>query len=449
MVALACAKDTDEGYELRLRGQQDLDTVIAEAGDLLASAEKRLHDLMLLIEQRRTFRFELEAHRFLHDSLSELLQKLPVIETKEKAQVAGRLSWARQIERLSLAHPKARRTWGEVRDSLTKADDITASKLYGGKNLELRDENVMGLAPIGMNPVTKLWEFYELRSAWDGKVDPKDIEIPQHDAEGAIQMGDDTGLVFVLLPGGSVLVGSQTNDPKGPGFDADAEPDACVDEVQLSPFFLSKYELTQGQWARLWKGDDRMEWSVAYKAGWEVNGVMVTRANPVEQVDWAMCESLLLRHGMVLPTEAQWEYGCRAGTSTPWLCAFDELRHYANVADETARLSYPMWGQFETWADMYTAHAPVGSFRANAFGLHDVHGNVWEWCRDVFGNYYCPETEGDGLRLRKKVVGSHRVLRGGSFIDPGQFAKSAIRYHFPPEVRNGSIGVRPARALKP
>ncbi|MEQ1634877.1 MAG: formylglycine-generating enzyme family protein, partial [Planctomycetota bacterium] len=313
-----------------------------------------------------------------------------------------------------------------------------------GWKLLLLPEDVLDLVPIGENPVTHLWEFYHLPSAWDGAMDPREIPIPQHQSNGSIAMTKATGIVFVLLPGGSFTMGAQKTDPKAPNYDPQAKDDEAPRRVQLAPFLLARHEVTQAQWTRMWTWYQDERDPGHYKAGSAPGGLtMVTHVHPVERVDWTMCNQLLLRYGLELPTEAQWEFGCRAGTTTPWVVEFAQLKDYANVADATARQIVSSW-PFEDWDDGYAVHAPVGSFKANAFGLHDMHGNVWEWCRDWFGNYGS-ERKGDGLRTGGNTT--HRVLRGGGFIGSAQSARSANRGSNTPQFRHDMMGFRASRSL--
>jgi hypothetical protein len=155
--------------------------------------------------------------------LSALLSDLATFEADTVAGVRRRLSWAERIEDLTLHHPNARVTWDEARAALAKADGVVASTLYREMPIDLKPQ--IGLVPIGMNPVTKLWEFYDLRSACDVKAgeDPAKLEIPTHREDGSIEMKDGTGVVFVLIPGGTFVQGAQKDDPDAPNFDPAAK----------------------------------------------------------------------------------------------------------------------------------------------------------------------------------------------------------------------------------
>jgi formylglycine-generating enzyme required for sulfatase activity len=211
-----------------------------------------------------------------------------------------------------------------------------------------------------------------------------------------------------------------------------------ITEVRLDPFFLSKYEMTQGQWVRLVGKNPS-----TYSPGATPGGKIADLRNPVEQVNWEDCDLWLGRIGLVLPTEAQWEYGARGGTTTPrWTGIGTEgLAQAANVADQFCKENGSPSSKHEAWNDGYTVHAPVGSFAANQFGLHDVLGNVCEWCRDCHGSYEVEPRAGDGLR---SPTSRGRVLRGGSWQLSASDARSALRGGNVPKTRNYDVGVRPA-----
>ena len=383
-----------------------------------------------------------ESQVFLGNVLRGLLDRLHDLETRLKPAVEQRLSWARQVEGLTRAHPGARVSWDAARAAIAESDK------YSGCAIELADRDVLGLVPIGENPRTGYWEFYHLRSAWDGASDPATITIPQHDSDdGSIEVTDAMGMVFVLLPGGEVTIGAQREDPEGDYYDPATMGPHVLQKVTLAPFFVARHELTKGQWARLWTWDKSRRDPSGYKAGQRAAGELMTLAHPVEQVSWQMSEELLRRYGLSLPTEAQWEYSCRAGTTTRWFCTLEELRLYANLADQTARSSSEGW-RYETWSDGHTIYAAVGSFEANAFGLYDMHGNVWEHCLDLWGKIDAARRPGDGLLLQGN--GSGQTMRRGGCYKGGRIAaRSARRYHNPKTLANNLVGLRAARSLQP
>jgi formylglycine-generating enzyme required for sulfatase activity len=124
----------------------------------------------------------------------------------------------------------------------------------------------------------------------------------------------------------------------------------------------------------------------------------------------------------------------------------ETLRDTANLADLRYSQFFRDVRIWEDWNDGYGVHAPVGSFRANAFGLHDVAGNVWEWCQDWYGGYDLEVVNETGLRADEVQEGPrNRVIRGGSFGDTASHARSADRGRDTPEHRVNNLGVRPAR----
>ncbi len=231
------------------------------------------------------------------------------------------------------------------------------------------------------------------------------------------------------------------------------------------PFYLGAHEVTVGQFRRFVeatgykteaesdgkggygiKSDGRYEQSPMYS--WKQPGFFQNEDYPVVNVSWndavKFCEWLSREEGQKyrLPTEAEWEYACRAGTRTRFWHGDDPegLTSIANVADATAKSKNSNFTNTLFSSDKYANTAPVGSFRPNEWGLHDMHGNVWEWCSDWYGDY--PNTAVSDPR--GPTTGSRRVVRGGSWSFSAGLCRSAHRSNLTPGDRNGNVGFRVA-----
>jgi formylglycine-generating enzyme required for sulfatase activity len=293
--------------------------------------------------------------------------------------------------------------------------------------------------------------------------------------EETIAVGDGVRLEFVLIPPGHFTMGS----PRGEAGRRDDEPEH---EVTITrPFYLGKCHVTRGQFQRFVRAtnyvteaekDDLGGWgyvggrdplkgpkfdqetgkpSGGYrtKCSWKRTGFTQTDGHPVVNVSWndaqAFCTWLAKIGGrpLRLPTEAEWEYACRAGTQSCYHFGNDgeELARYANVADRTAKKLFPTFTTIAA-ADGHVFTSPVRSFRPNGFGLFDMHGNVLQWCADWYGPY-------DGLGARdplreEKVSENSKVVRGGSWISPAVYCRAAGRMGFGPSVRHVMLGFRVA-----
>jgi len=215
-----------------------------------------------------------------------------------------------------------------------------------------------------------------------------------------------------------------------------------VHEIEVPAFFMSKYELTKGQFKRLSRREDCSYW----KAG----DMGATDACPVEGITYYLAEEVLQDHGLMLPSEAQWEYAARARTTTPWWTGKtpDTLDDAANIADKSHALESGQKPHGNQHDDGWPIYCPVDTMRANRFGLHHVLGNVWEWCRDWFQSYEHGVDE-DTVRLRVDKNETRRVYRGGSYALGAVAARSSMRWPGTMGLRDRSLGVRPMRKIYP
>jgi formylglycine-generating enzyme required for sulfatase activity len=170
--------------------------------------------------------------------------------------------------------------------------------------------------------------------------------------------------------------------------------------------------------------------------------------HPVVNVTWndavAYCEWLKKKEGKDyrLPTEAEWEYACRAGNQAAYFTGDDvqSLKGYANVSDAAAKKKFPTWTTAAEFDDGYVFTSPVGSYKPNPWGLYDMHGNVWQWCSDLYGKY----DKEDNLDPKGSKTGGLRVLRGGSWSLIPQECRAASRNWLEPAHRDCDIGFRVA-----
>ena len=225
-----------------------------------------------------------------------------------------------------------------------------------------------------------------------------------------IDLGKGVKLEMVLIPAGKFVMGS-------PAFEYGRDKLETQHKVTLTkPFYMGKYEVTQEQYE-----------AVMGKNPSTIKGAKL----PVTNMSWEDCQDFIKKlnaktyGGFRLPTEAEWEYACRAGASTAYSFGKKITPKDANYDDSGI-----------------DKIIEAGSYKPNTFGLYDMHGNVWEWCEDLYGEY----SAGAVTDPKGPAEGNHRVLRGGSFDHSGSIARSSFRnYGCKPTFRLDNYGFRLAK----
>jgi formylglycine-generating enzyme required for sulfatase activity len=289
--------------------------------------------------------------------------------------------------------------------SQRKPDPLERAHKKNAKKIPLALSDAIAKA-LEMDAEDRYATIGEFRDALRSAEGAPAIVIPQL----AASFINSIGMEFVLIPAGKFMMGSNAS--------ADEKP---IHEVMIAaPFYLGKYQVTQGEWTAVmgsnpshFKGDDRL---------------------PVETVSWDDCQEFIAKlnarkdgYAYRLPSEAEWEYACRAGTTGEYAGELNEMAWYGQNSDSKTHR--------------------VGEKNANAWGLHDMHGNVWEWCQDEWHeNYAGAPTDG-----RAWVTGSdnYRVLRGGSWNDLAYDCRSAYRIYLTPVDRGNDDGFRLVAARIP
>jgi formylglycine-generating enzyme required for sulfatase activity len=280
-----------------------------------------------------------------------------------------------------------------------------------------------------------------------------------------IELGGDVRLEMVLIPAGSFLMGEDgSGDDSVPGH-----------KVTITKsFYLGRHEVTVQQFRRFveetgyttdaekgtgfqgafgWDRDTK-DFKMNDKHSWRSTGFAQSDSHPVVNVSWndamEFCRWLGRKEGKTcrLPTEAEWEYACRAGTTTRYYHGDDAegVAKVGNVADAEFETQFPDLKGVIKASDGHAYTSPAGSFLPNPFGLYDMHGNVWEWCADWYEpEYYAksPTSNPSG-----PATGEERVYRGGGWFNCARGFRSSSRSAGPPDNRHLTLGFRVAVAVE-
>ena len=228
-----------------------------------------------------------------------------------------------------------------------------------------------------------------------------------------------TQIEMLLVPGGTFVMGCTRSNSYGCNTNENPTHSVTI----TNAFYMGRYEVTQAQWQAEMGSNPSF-----------FQGQADSPSRPVEQVTWNAIQGFLSATGMQLPTEAQWEYACRAGTTT----AFHGLPGYLSGTNDDTLVGNIAW--YTTNSGNQT-HA-VGGKAANGLGLHDMSGNVFEWCGDWYGAY----SAGAQTNPAGPASGTYRVLRGGAWSTTTYFMRSSYRSSFTPADTGYNLGFRVVRS---
>ncbi|NEN89208.1 MAG: SUMF1/EgtB/PvdO family nonheme iron enzyme [Okeania sp. SIO3H1] len=271
----------------------------------------------------------------------------------------------------------------------------------GAEGLAISVEALKKIWP-GMPPAISYLYLFDVIT-----VNNKGEEIDRRSDEAVFfteDLGNGVILEMVAIPGGSFIMGSPENE------EGRRDNESPQHEVTLQPFYMSKYSITQNQYQAIMGKNPS-----SFKGG----------NCPVEKVSWynavEFCQKLSQKMGKTytLPSESQWEYACRAGTTTPFYFGETITSELVNYDGNYTYSKAPKGKYRQKTTD-------VGIFPPNAFGLYDMHGNIWEWCQDVWHqNYEGAPT--DGSAWESEGESYMRLLRGGCWNDYSRTCRSARR----------------------
>ncbi len=232
----------------------------------------------------------------------------------------------------------------------------------------------------------------------------------------------ESGIIMVFLPGGTFTIGSPSEETHSWDIERPQK------EIYLSAFLISKYEISQAQWEELMGespssfGEGRVDL-------------------PVETISWHDCQSFCEKFNLKIPTEAQWEYACRGGSTQPFSFGKSIHSDQVNFNGEKPYLS-------SSESSFRGETLPVNSLKPNAFGLFHMHGNVREWCRDIYDEEFYKRFDTGKNDPFSNIGSGHRVIRGGGWFDQAKNCRSATRNWHEPSHRARNLGFRPVWEFK-
>jgi formylglycine-generating enzyme required for sulfatase activity/uncharacterized caspase-like protein len=388
-----------------------------------------------------TWRDRLDLDHGDAQSIEQQVQKPYLVRAKQRQAYAGYFEQA--IQSGKPLSDRQRRRLEEIRQNIG----------LGLADVEAIERSVIERSPDFRNNLNKaLAETTASTFAFEyARIAIPSLKITKHPGSAKYfteDLGDGVTLDMVRIPAGEFWMGSP-----------DGEEGAYDDErprlkVKVPEFWMGKFQVTQAQWkaiAQLRQVNQKLNPDPAHFKGDDL---------PVEQVSWLdaiECADRLSQktgNSYRLPSEAQWEYACRAGTTTPFHFGETISTDLANYRGQDWKSSdgttYPGKYGKGKYGNFREKTVPVGSFPPNAFGLSDMHGNVWEWCADLWSDTPQDSSiEGSPQGDRNLDPKAKRILRGGSWNDHPHYCRSAYRYWCLADSRNWYSGFRLVCVVSP
>ena len=300
--------------------------------------------------------------------------------------------------------------------------------------------------PWESSSLTDDFYFFPPEKTVQSEIDKNSVEfIPQHitknktNERNSVWYESKTGMEFVWIPSGIFQMGSPESDQER------NDDEFPVHNVKVDGFWIGKFPVTNEQY-RIYKQE--------HISG-EYQGYLLNApSQPVVSINWIEAKKFIqwmsdINAGLYefrLPTEAEWEYSCRAGTKTTryWGDDADKSCQFANLADKSLQLKFSNWVSIHQCTDNNIVTSTVGTFKPNQFGLFDMIGNMWEFCEDVYNKkaYYNHKR----INPLNETGGTSKVIRGGSFYSVPQGARCGNRNSISTNGRDLGIGFRVVRA---
>jgi len=347
---------------------------------------------------------EAEGHPF-HARYTARLEAVRAAQKEKDAEAAWRAF--KPYAAKSLLRPSEITTLSKLLGSFEKN--------HGGTRFAAAQHEAISHLRSLLVPVYNKWPFSPAEARRRQRETAAALGLP---ATKRVDLGAGVTLEMILIPAGEFVMSSP---PGEAGRNRTREGGQHRTRITL-PFYMGRYQVTQRQWSRLMTANPSR-----FKGA----------KNPVERISWHDCQEFISRLNELhksqfrLPTEAEWEYACRAGTATPF--------HFGETisTDQANYIGTTVYGAGKKGLDRKKT-VPVGSFRPNAFGLYDMHGNVCDWCADWHGPYDAkPQTDPQG-----PATGSRRIVRGGAWASKPACLRSAFRWRAMPTAKYDYCGLR-------